>query len=258
MMLRLRPEIFTLSVTLLIGLSLGRPVWALSNETYSTSGMLPVTSEVPMATPTPVPAPAAPQVNPARPATSVAVPGVATNPPVAAPAAIQGSECWGKVGDKCTLMTPYTGMHISVGPKKEVLADLGDNANPNSQEASLHLSEDLRHRVNRGEMTEEEAGSILDELARFDGAAYSIPTVEQLKIALNLPKESLLSSEEYRELVRVHMQITLSVGAATASYLSDRMGVEVGDENDAANATKSNNPGDDDGDEPPDSPELPH
>ena len=234
MMLRLRPEILTLSVALLVGLLLGRPVWALTNETDSTSGPLPVTSEVPMATPTPA-----------------AVPSPA-------PAAVQGSECWGKVGDKCTLMTPYTGMHISVGAKKEVFADLGDNVNPNSQEASLHLSEDLRIRVNRGEMTEEEAGFILDELARFDGAAYSIPTVEQLKIALNLPKETSLSSEEYRELVRVHMQVTLSVGAATASYLSDRMGVEVGDENDAANLTKSNNPGDDDGDEPPDSPELPH
>ena len=246
MMLPSARKISLLPIALLACVAFGQPLWALTNETYSTSGPLPVMSSVPDATPKPAIAPA-----------PIAAPQIASNPVTASsPAQVppaQGTDCWGKVGEKCTLVTPYIGMHISVGSKKEVLADLAGNSDPNSQEASLHLSEDLRIRVNHGEMTEEEAGLILDELARFDGAAYSIPTEDQLKTALSLPKDASLSSEEYRELVRVHMQVTLGIGAVTASYLSDRMGVEVGDESDSA-LTGS----DDDAAEPPDSPELQH
>lgn len=111
---------------------------------------------------------------------------------------------------------------LAVGRRQAEEEDEGDEP----AEEFVFIHEDLASRMERGEITDDEAQIIASEIKNLEGAYYEIPDIQVLLIDLGFPPETQFAVEDLRDLIRTHLQISIGVGPITAAYLCDRLGVQ--------------------------------
>ncbi len=139
---------------------------------------------------------------------------------------IADPSCVATMGGSCVLRAPHRAMEMITVPEQGLVARM-KSADPASSEANVSITNDLLSRVQQGLLTDDEAIAIASDLQGYEGAAYQIPNFDELKKSLGFPSEAFLSEDDLKELVSVHLQLTLGVQALTASYLANQLGVSV-------------------------------
>lgn len=90
----------------------------------------------------------------------------------------------------------------------------------------VNLPADLFARVEKGELSADEAAQIESELSVRRDMSYHIPqSSEQLKIDIGFPRHVSLDPEDYVDLLEVHIQMSMGVSPLSAEYLMERMGI---------------------------------
>ena len=133
------------------------------------------------------------------------------------------ANCMVEVRGQCVFGSRHASFEMSVIPGKGLVLKLPSKES--GRPIVTAIGEDLRSRQRSLELTEDEAELISNDIGNFDGTLYAIPKVDELKKTLGFPKDTSFETEDFRELVRVHIQLTLGVGGPTAAYLCDRLGV---------------------------------
>jgi len=135
--------------------------------------------------------------------------------------------------EKCVLRAFYRELEFRASAAGKILLALGPKQMEREQEFDdpmeefVFIHEDLASRLERGEITDDEAQIIESEVKNLEGVYYEIPDIQVLLIDLGFPPETQFASEDLRELVRTHLQISIGVGPITAAYLCERMGVQI-------------------------------
>lgn len=157
---------------------------------------------------------------------SLAQAQVHPSPPVRA--MIPDSACAVKISGECALKADHRTFDIIFDSGAAAVMVLGG---PQENEAEspvvvrLKLSEQLDTGLSKGEITEEEAATVRSDLARLEGAKYTVPELDKLKSDLGFSKESSIEKEDLSDLLSTHLQLTLSLRPSTAKYFSALMGV---------------------------------
>jgi hypothetical protein len=139
---------------------------------------------------------------------------------------IADPSCVATMGGSCVLRAPHRAMEMITMPEQGLVARM-KSADPAQSEANVSITSDLVSRVQQGLLTDDEAIAIASDLQGYEGAAYQIPNFEDLKKSLGFPNDAFLSEDDLKELVSVHLQLTLGVQALTATYLANQLGVSV-------------------------------
>lgn len=138
--------------------------------------------------------------------------------------AVSDPTCLINVGEKCVLRSFYREIEFHSSAAGKMFFLLGSGSVESEQ---VFIHDDLLLRLDRGEVTYDEAEIIATEIAQLEGTYYEIPDIQVLKVDLGFPAETQFAVEDLRELVRTHLQISIGVGPITAAYLCDRMGVQL-------------------------------
>lgn len=148
-------------------------------------------------------------------------------PPVVT--SIQDPQCLATLAGQCVLRTGHRTIELNASQAGQVWISLFTATEAGTiEKIDFGVDDDILIRSEQGRMTPDEANLISSELANFDGVRYELPPFSILQRDLGFPEntEFALSEEDYRDLVRAHLQISLGVGPVTAAYLTERMGVE--------------------------------
>ena len=160
----------------------------------------------------------------------------------------------------CVLKTDHEGLKVQVDERGQIVVVFGNSSEDFARaESYVNVQDDLDRLEKADDVTEQELSQIETELKTYDGAKYSIPGTQELKETLGFPKTSTLGAQDYVDLLRVHMQLVLSVSALTSAYLTDILGVSLLDtaspavhptESEIVSAPQAPRPGDEPGSEP--------
>ena len=92
----------------------------------------------------------------------------------------------------------------------------------------ISLSEDLHSRVQSQRLSASDALQIEGELMSHQGATYFLPQSQaELKLSVGFPKDTYLNKDDLREIIPVHVQVSINVSPLTASYIVDKLGVRT-------------------------------
>jgi hypothetical protein len=129
-------------------------------------------------------------------------------------------------GERCVLSTVHQNFRISIDLDGRISIVFETSAGAEWDPAFVFVQNHLRYLTSEGFMTHEEALHIEAELSAYDGAFYQLPNTEDLKMSLGFSPAVALQAEDHPELMRVHMQLALSLSPETATYLSELLGIE--------------------------------
>jgi hypothetical protein len=132
----------------------------------------------------------------------------------------------------CLLSTVHHGLRIAIDRLGQIFV-IFETSEPSGappkaelDSAFVAVQSHLRHLTGESSLTDEEAVHIESELSAYDGAYYQIPSAKDLRMSLGFSPGMGIEAEDHQELMRVHMQLALSLSPLTAAYLSDLLGIE--------------------------------
>ena len=123
-----------------------------------------------------------------------------------------------------TFSSEFQVLELRSDPLSGFIADFSDKSEE-SNLISVSLQEDLAKRVQAEMISDFEMASILDDLSTKDGAVYKLPNVDEMKLSLGFPQETVFHSSDYLELVKVHVQVMLGISPLASAYLVSWLGV---------------------------------
>jgi hypothetical protein len=131
-----------------------------------------------------------------------------------------------EAGIIATETSRFTVMPPSVSFSANIVAMGGETGLLLRQGDVMHdlfsLSADLNARVAKGVISQTEALQIAQELMFLQGAYYRIPvTARELLAALGFAPDGAASVDDLREILAVHIQVTLGTSVRTAGYLAE-------------------------------------
>jgi hypothetical protein len=131
-----------------------------------------------------------------------------------------------EAGIIATETSRFTVMPPSVSFSANIVAMGGETGLLLRQGDVMHdlfsLSADLNARVAKGVISQTEALQIAQELMFLQGVYYRIPvTARELLAALGFAPDGAASIDDLREILAVHIQVTLGTSVRTAGYLAE-------------------------------------
>ena len=116
-------------------------------------------------------------------------------------------------------------MELQVLPSGEITVVMHgiDRADPTGNALSISVQQDLQTQVQAGSVNPADANLVVQELAKTDGALYTVPNFDQLKSDLGFPQAQEFAAGDWPDLLRADLQRVLGVGIVTASYLASRI-----------------------------------
>ena len=137
------------------------------------------------------------------------------------------STCLLATTDSCALKTDFQGLRVQVDEREKVVVIFGNSKEEFVRaESYVNVQEDLMRLEASNDIEAGESKQIQNELVKYDGASYTIPDSTELLSALGFPETTSVTADDYIDLIKVHMQLVLSLSASAASYLSDLLGIE--------------------------------
>ena len=138
------------------------------------------------------------------------------------------STCLLATADSCELKTDYQGLKIQVDERGKVVVIFGNSKDEFVRaESYVNVHEDLARLEDSNDIEAGESKQIQDDLQKYDGASYAIPDSSELLSTLGFPETTSATADDYLDLIKVHMQLVLSLSASAASYLTDLLGIEA-------------------------------
>jgi hypothetical protein len=125
--------------------------------------------------------------------------------------------------ENCVLWARRNELRVVVDQNARVNLLLETNGLEGEQ---VEIHSDLLSRVDRSFITQMEAYQIETELREFDGAYYQLPSPSELRFALGFPADTFLAPDDLLELIRVHLQLALSMTPLSAEYLTSLLEIQ--------------------------------
>ena len=144
------------------------------------------------------------------------------------PAIASAPSCLLVEADSCTLKTDHLGFRIQVDERGSIVVVFGNTPEDLARaESYVNVQEDLGRLEQLQNLDSSTSSKMKDELSKYDGTAYQIPDSGELHSAIGFSPDANVRAEDLQDLIRVHMQLVLSVSALTSTYLADVMGLHV-------------------------------
>lgn len=158
------------------------------------------------------------------------LPILASAAPVSQPQAQQPVPvaCLNHEGAICRLVSPTVALSVTVKNGDADIQFFAPAADGFVERAHTKLRSDLEAKVVGGTMGENEAAQIFSEILANPYVAYKLPpNSETLNQEVGFDPNVQLSPQDQIEVLRAHLQMSLSVSAVTSRYLSDGLGLQV-------------------------------
>jgi hypothetical protein len=136
--------------------------------------------------------------------------------------------CLNQENGICRLVSPTVALSVTVKEGDANIQYFAPATDGFVERAHTKVATDLEARVGSGAMSEDEAAVIFSEILANPYVAYRLPpSAEALNQEVGFASNVLLSPQDQIEVLRAHLQMSLSVSAVTSRYLSDGLGLQV-------------------------------
>lgn len=136
--------------------------------------------------------------------------------------------CLNHDGSVCRLVSPTVGLTVTVKDGDANLQYYAPSQDGFVERANTKVRPDLEARVGSGAMSPNDANVIFAEILANPFVAYRLPpNAETLNQDVGFAPNIQLSPQDQIEILRAHIQMSLSVSAVTSRYLSDGLGLQV-------------------------------
>lgn len=128
----------------------------------------------------------------------------------------------------CRLVSPTVALSVTVHEGDANIQYFAPSPEGFVERAQSKVSSDLEARVGIGALSEDDAAVIFSEILANPYVAYRLPpNAETLNQEVGFAPDVQLSPQDQIEVLRAHLQMSLSVSAVTSRYLSDGLGLQV-------------------------------
>lgn len=128
----------------------------------------------------------------------------------------------------CRLVSPTVGLTVTVKSGDANIQYYAPAPEGFVERSRTQVRPDLEARVGSGVMSPDEANLIFAEILANPFVAYRLPpNAETLNQDVGFAPNVQLSPQDQIEVLRAHLQMSLSVSPATSRYLSDGLGLQV-------------------------------
>ncbi|MES2965030.1 MAG: hypothetical protein V4760_14185 [Bdellovibrionota bacterium] len=128
----------------------------------------------------------------------------------------------------CRLVSPTVGLTVTVKNGDANIQYFAPSAEGFVERAHTQVRPDLEARVGSGAMSPDEANVIFAEILANSFVAYRLPpNAETLNQDVGFAPNVLLSPQDQIEILRAHIQMSLTVNPVTARYLAEGLGLQV-------------------------------
>lgn len=136
--------------------------------------------------------------------------------------------CLNHDGQVCRLVSPTVALSVTAKDGDAAIQYFAPAQDGFIERAQTRVRSDLEARVVGGSMSEDEAAAIFAEILANPYVAYRLPpNQETLNQDVGFAPNVQLSPQDQIEVLRAHLQMSLSVSAVTSRYLSDGLGLRV-------------------------------
>ena len=136
--------------------------------------------------------------------------------------------CLNQDGPICRLVSPTVALSVTVKQGDADIQYFAPAVAGFVERARTQVGPDLEARVTSGAMGAAEAAVIFSEILANPYVAYRLPpSAEALNQEVGFAPNVQLTPQDQIEVLRAHLQMSLSVSAATSRYLTDGLGLQV-------------------------------